>query len=33
MRRRAERIGAALEVASDAHGTRVGLAYPLKPAQ
>jgi signal transduction histidine kinase len=30
MRRRAERIGAALEVASDARGTRIALAYPLK---
>jgi signal transduction histidine kinase len=33
MRRRAERIGAALNVASDARGTRISLAYPLKPAQ
>jgi signal transduction histidine kinase len=30
MRRRAERIGAALEVASDARGTHIALAYPLK---
>jgi signal transduction histidine kinase len=32
MRRRAERIGAALEVASDTRGTRITLDYPLKPA-
>jgi signal transduction histidine kinase len=30
MRRRAERIGAALAVASDARGSRITLAYPLK---
>jgi signal transduction histidine kinase len=30
MRRRAERIGAALAVDSDAGGTRITLAYPLK---
>jgi signal transduction histidine kinase len=30
MRRRAERIGAALEVASDPRGTRIALGYPLK---
>jgi signal transduction histidine kinase len=30
MRRRAERIGAALELVSDTHGTRITLAYPLK---
>jgi signal transduction histidine kinase len=30
MRRRAERIGAALEIVSDARGTRITLAYPLK---
>jgi len=29
MRRRAQQIGVALELASDAHGTRVSLAYPL----
>lgn len=31
MRRRAQRIGAALEVIADARGTRVTLAYPLRP--
>jgi len=30
MRRRAEQIGAALDVASDARGTRVVLSYPLR---
>lgn len=30
MRRRAERIGAALAIASDSRGTRISLAYPLK---
>jgi signal transduction histidine kinase len=29
MRRRAQQIGAALQVASDARGTRVILSYPL----
>jgi signal transduction histidine kinase len=29
MRRRAERIGAALDIASDARGTRITLSYPL----
>ena len=33
MRRRAQQIGATLDVASDAAGTRVCLAYPLNPAQ
>jgi signal transduction histidine kinase len=32
MRRRAERIGAALELVSDARGTRVVLSYPLPRA-
>jgi len=32
MRRRARGIGAALDVTSDAHGTRVVLSYPLQPA-
>ena len=32
MRRRAERIGAALDIASDASGTRISLAYPLAAA-
>jgi signal transduction histidine kinase len=32
MRRRAERIGAALDIASDARGTRISLAYPLAAA-
>lgn len=31
MRRRAQKIGAALEIASGADGTRVTLAYPLRP--
>jgi len=29
MRRRAQQIGAALEVTSDARGTRIALSYPL----
>jgi signal transduction histidine kinase len=31
MRRRAQRIGAVLQVASDARGTRITLSYPLPP--
>ena len=31
MRRRAARIGAELEIASGASGTRITLAYPLMP--
>jgi signal transduction histidine kinase len=33
MRRRAGQIGAALDIASDARGTRVVLSYPLQPAR
>jgi signal transduction histidine kinase len=32
MRRRAQRIGAALAIDSDSGGTRISLAYPLAKA-